>query len=252
MKKSSIACLFMAVTVLSAGCGSQKPDDRIRYPQVAPSIVDTSVDDTSVEETENETSDTAQTSSRTEKGDKINHGHSITERSEPDPSEIMRSKEVLYDEKEAEAFLLDNITYPEGEPYTFEMTDSSIKDRGAYLWYDFTVFYAGVLIEGSEFTVITFNDGTIIEGDPGVFRAVPDDLSGIKTPEEILKEYAKQYTDSRNYKFQTMHYLYQSYSTECTYVYVYRYHCGNELKNATLTLNAKNGELLGYRQDAID
>ncbi len=242
MKKSVIACLFLTLTVLGAGCGSQKPDNGIELSQ----------DDTSVDRKEPGTTGTGQTSPRVANGGKVNHGHSITERSEPYHTEILRSEEVLYDEEEARAFLIDNISYPEGEPYTFEMTDSSINDPGAYLWYDFTVLYDGIPVERSEFTVITFNDGTIIEGDIGVFRAVPEDLSGIKTPEEILEDYAKQNYDDRDYKYQSGHYYYRKKNAECPYVYVYRYDCGQVLENITLTLNAKTGELLGYQPDAID
>ena len=247
MKKSFIVCLFLAVAVCGTGCGSQDSNDRIKYSQE-----DSSADDTFTEETEDEPSGTAQARTRVENNDNINHGHSITDRTEPDPRELLRSDEVLYDEEESKAFLLDNILYPEREPYTFEMTDSSIKDPGAYLWYDFTVFYNGIPVEGSEFKVITFNDGTIIEGDEGFFRLVPEDLSNIKTPEEILEEYVKQSSDNRTYQYQDAHYLYQRGSGECPYVYVYRYDCGKVLENTTLTLNAKTGELLGYYTDAID
>ena len=132
------------------------------------------------------------------------------------------------------------------------MKDSSINDSGAYLWYDFMVFYDGIPIERSEFTVITFNDGTIIEGDEDVFRAVPEDLSDIKTPEEILADYVQQSSDDKDYQYQSGHYMYQRRSYECPYVYVYRYDCGQVLENITLTLNAKTGELLGYYPDAID
>ncbi|MCR5210746.1 MAG: hypothetical protein K6C99_11085 [Lachnospiraceae bacterium] len=227
MKKSVIACLLLAVTVLSAGCGSQKKANPI-------------------ESTHDETDIQVTNSSN------VNHGYSITDRTEPHPKEILRSDEVLHDEFEARDFLLDNINYPEREPYTFSATASSVNDPGAYLWYDFTVFYNNIPIEGSEFTVITFNDGTIIEGDEGLFRAIPADLSGIKTPDEILEIYAKQNYDDRDYKYQNAHYYYKRRSGECPYVYVYRYDCGKVLENITLTLNAETGELLGYRPDAID
>ena len=247
MKKSFIACLFLAVAVCGTGCGSQDSNDRIKYSQE-----DSSADDTFTEKTEDEPSGTAQARTRVENNDNINHGHSITDRTEPDPRELLRSDEVLYDEEESKAFLLDNILYPEREPYTFEMTDSSIDDPGAYMWYDFTIFYDGIPIERSEFTVITFNDGTIIEGDEGLFSVVPEDRSNINTPEEILADYAKQNNDDRDYKYQTEHYFYSRGHAECPYVYVYRYDCGNVLENTTLTLNAKTGELLGCYPDAID
>ncbi len=255
MKKAVIACLFLGVTVLGAGCsaqGTQQSNDRTEYSQEDPTVENTSVEDASVDEPEEKSSDNEQTSQRTVSPDKLNHGYSITEHSEPYPKEMLRSEEVLYDEEEAKAFLLDNILYPEREPYTFEMTDSSKNDPGAYLWYDFTVFYDGIPVEGAVFTVITFNDGTILEGDEGFFRIIPEDRSNIKTPEEILEDYAKQNSDDRDYVYQTGHYYYMKKSGECPYVYVYRYDCGKVLENITLTLNAKTGERLGFRPDAID
>ena len=250
MKKSVIAGIFLAVTVLGAGCGAQEAqqtNNRTAYSQEDPTV-----DETSGENPKTEPSDTEQASPRTVSPDKLNHGHSITEHSEHYPKEMLRSEEVLYDEDEAKDFLLDNILYPEREPYTFEMTDSSKNDPGAYLWYDFTVFYDGIPVEGAVFKVITFNDGTILEGDEGFFRIIPEDRSNIKTPEEILEDYAKQYYDDRDYVYQTGYYYYMKKSGECPYVYVYRYDCGKVLENITLTLNAKTGERLGFRPDAID
>ena len=260
MKKSVIACLILAVSVCVAGCGSQNTNEATSVESSSiedssvedTSVENTSVDDTSVGKNEDDDSGSTQTNPGVEDNDNINHGYSITVRTEPDPKELLRSKEVLYDEEEARDFLINNINYPEGEPYTFEMTDSSIDDPGAYMWYDFTVFYDGIPIERSEFTVITFNDGTIIEGDEGFFSVVPEDRSNIKTPEEILADYAKQNNDDRDYKYQTEHYFYSRGHAECPYVYVYRYDCGNVLENTTLTLNAKTGELLGCYPDAID
>ena len=52
-------------------------------------------------------------------------------------------------------------------------------------------------VVGAEFRVITFNDGTILEGYEGFFRIVPDDLTGIKTPEEILEIYNKQKSEGK-------------------------------------------------------
>lgn len=260
MKKSVIACLILAVSVCVAGCGSQNTNEATSVESSSiedssvedTSVENTSVDDTSVGKNEDDDSGSTQTNPGVEDNDNINHGYSITVRTEPDPKELLRSKEVLYDEEEARDFLINNINYPEGEPYTFEMTDSSIDDPGAYMWYDFTVFYDGIPIERSEFTVITFNDGTIIEGDEGLFSVVPEDRSNINTPEEILADYAKQNNDDRDYKYQTEHYFYSIGHAECPYVYVYRYDCGNVLENTTLTLNAKTGELLGCYPDAID
>lgn len=242
MKKSVIACLLLAVTVLSTGCGSQKKADPIESTHD-----ETDIEDETVEISSDDGTSDVETSSSN-----VNHGYSITVRTEPDPKEILRSDEVLHGEFEASDFLLDNINYPENEPYSFSATASSVNDPGAYLWYDFTVFYNNIPIEGSEFKVITFNDGTIIEGDEGLFRAIPADLSGIKTPDEILEVYAKQNNDDRDYKYQNAHYYYKRRSGECPYVYVYRYDCGKVLENITLTLNAETGELLGYRPDAID
>ncbi len=182
----------------------------------------------------------------------VNHGHSITERTEPDFNEMLRSDEVLYDGDEAYDFLMDNIIYPEREPYTFQLTDSSMNDPGAYLWYDFTPFYNNIPVVGAEFRVITFNDGTILEGYEGFFRIVPDDLSNIKTPEEILEIYNKQSNDANDYRFFDEYYLYQKGGQSCPYVYVYRYDCGDVLRNTTLTLDAETGERLGFMPDAID
>jgi len=275
MKRSAIACLFLAATVLGAGCGAEKAEDRTEISREGTSDAsdtdasgvdtsgadasgadtsgaDTSGADASGKGTDNEDAGAGRIGSRVENDANINHGHSISERVEPDPKEMLRSEEVLHDEKEAEAFLLDNILYPEREPYSFKLTDSSVNDTGAYLWYDFTVCYNGIPVERSEFTVITFNDGTILEGDEGFFRVRPEDLSGIKTPDEILDLYAKQSSDTSAYQYQDAHYLYRSRNGECPYVYVYRYDCGNVLENTTLTLNAKTGELLGLAPDAID
>ncbi len=245
MKKLIVAGLLGTIAVLGAGCTlpgnhSAGSGDVIEDGIYVDDIV---TDDEPQREIEPEI---------IEDGEDVNHGHSITERTEPDFNEMLRSDEVLYDGDEAYDFLMDNIVYPEREPYTFQLTDSSVNDPGAYLWYDFTPFYNNIPVVGAEFRVITFNDGTILEGYEGFFRIVPDDLSNIKTPEEILEIYNKQSNDANDYRFFDEYYLYQKGGQSCPYVYVYRYDCGDVLRNTTLTLNAETGEMLGCRPDAID
>ena len=245
MKKLIVAGLLGTIAVLGAGCTlpgnhSAGSGDVIEDGIYVDDIV---TDDEPQREIEPEI---------IEDGEDVNHGHSITERTEPDFNEMLRSDEVLYDGDEAYDFLMDNIVYPEREPYTFQLTDSSMNDPGAYLWYDFTPFYNNIPVVGAEFRVITFNDGTILEGYEGFFRIVPDDLTGIKTPEEILEIYNKQSNDANDYRFFDEYYLYQKGGLSCPYVYVYRYDCGDVLRNTTLTLNAETGEMLGFRPDAID
>lgn len=245
MKKLIVAGIIGTMAVLGAGCAlpgmnSAGSGDVIEDGIYVDDIV---TDDETQREIEPEI---------IEDGEDVNHGHSITERTEPDFNEMLRSDEVLYDGDEAYDFLMDNIVYPEREPYTFQLTDSSMNDPGAYLWYDFTPFYNNIPVVGAEFRVITFNDGTILEGYEGFFRIVPDDLTGIKTPEEILEIYNKQSNDANDYRFFDEYYLYQKGGLSCPYVYVYRYDCGDVLRNTTLTLNAETGEMLGFRPDAID
>ena len=245
MKKLIVAGLLGTIAVLGAGCTlpgnhSAGSGDVIEDGIYVDDIV---TDDEPQREIEPEI---------IEDGEDVNHGHSITERTEPDFNEMLRSDEVLYDGDEAYDFLMDNIIYPEREPYTFQLTDSSMNDPGAYLWYDFTPFYNNIPVVGAEFRVITFNDGTILEGYEGFFRIVPDDLSNIKTHDEILEIYNKQSNDANDYRFFDEYYLYQKGGQSCPYVYVYRYDCGDVLRNTTLTLNAETGEMLGFRPDAID
>ena len=245
MKKLIVAGLLGTIAVLGAGCTlpgnhSAGSGDVIEDGIYVDDIV---TDDEPQREIEPDI---------IEDGEDVNHGHSITERTEPDFNEMLRSDEVLYDGDEAYDFLMDNIIYPEREPYTFQLTDSSMNDPGAYLWYDFTPFYNNIPVVGAEFRVITFNDGTILEGYEGFFRIVPDDLTGIKTPEEILEIYNKQSNDANDYRFFDEYYLYQKGGLSCPYVYVYRYDCGDVLRNTTLTLDAETGEMLGFRPDAID
>ena len=85
MKKSVIACLLLAVTVLSAGCGSQKKADPIESTHD-----ETDIEDETVEISSDDGTSDVETSSSN-----VNHGYSITVRTEPDPKEILRSDEVL-------------------------------------------------------------------------------------------------------------------------------------------------------------
>ena len=270
MKKLIVAGLLGTMAVLGAGCtlpgmNSAGSGDVIEDSISAPDIV---TDDEPQREIEPEiiedgddeqdadngriTADSSGTGSQAADPADVNHGHSITERTEPDFNEMLRSDEVLYDGDEAYDFLMDNIVYPEREPYTFQLTGSSMNDPGAYLWYDFTPFYNNIPVVGAEFRVITFNDGTILEGYEGFFRIVPDDLSNIKTHDEILEIYNKQSNDARDYRFFDEYYLYKKGDNSCPYVYVYRYDCGDVLRNTTLTLDAETGERLGFMPDAID
>ena len=255
MKKLINAGIIGLMVAMCAGCTSAGGNDGPARPRGSIDQAVGSGDEDIDEAVDSGSEDPdEERSERVEAADpaKVNHGHSITERVEPDPREISRSDKVLYTEDEAKEYLLDELSYPKGDSYTFELTDSSVKDRGAYLWYQYTVCYDGIPVQGADFTVITFNDGTIIEGYEGVFRVSISMPANIKTPEEVLKIYAQQYNDDRDFKYQTEHYLYFSKHQKCPYVYVYRYDCGKVLENITLTLDAETGEMLGYRPDAID
>lgn len=236
MKKNLILCIVFLMVILYAGCGTKTGNGgnpgSVNNPGSSGVIV------------------TATQVSQDENAPDFNHGHSILERADFDPDEIRRSTDILiHNENEALKFLQDSFTYNQ-KIYTLELTDTSVNDPGAYMWYEFTVFYDGIPVENSEFKVIAFTDGTIAEGRIEFFRCSLTDRKNLLSHDEALELFLQNSGDDRDYIYQDEHYLFVKQGV-CPYVYVYRFENGKLGENITLSLNAENGEMVGYRPDAI-
>ena len=181
----------------------------------------------------------------------FNHGYSISVKSEKGMREIRRSDDIVHDADEALKYLQDSFKYPD-KIYTYVLTDTSDDDPGAYMWYKFTVLYENIPVENSDFTVIAFTDGTIVEGRIEFFRCTQADRINLLSKEDALDTYLKNSGDTRNYVYLDEHYYFSGVAGENPYIYIYRYDCGDILENTTLYLNAQTGEMVGMRPDAID
>ena len=182
----------------------------------------------------------------TEKG-VINHGHSIKDAGDYDNRLIRRTSDVILTEAQALKYLEDSITLqPEG--LSFRLTDTSDKDPGAFMWYEFTVFRGNLKVMNSEFRVICFTDGTICEGKSWFTtcafydREILDSKTALEKYRETLT-----YEDKRNYGFAEKCYFFSGRQDErCPVVYIYRY------KGGRLLLDASNGKMIGLYKDMID
>ena len=222
MKKKIAFSLLIGMMVLATGCGNKETDKsgRDRIDTNTPDSVTVDSTDVSQEVDEPYVSQDANSSN-------FNHGHSIDEAGGDRFREIDRSYDlVIHDSNEAKDYLLDNIQ-PQDSKISLKLTDTSDDDPGAYMWYEFTVYYDNIIVEGANFTVIAFTDGSIIEGRTEVY-------------------------DDRDYDYVDEYYYFSGGFDECPYVYVYRHDSTDVLDCITLTLNAKTGERVGYRPDAID
>ena len=182
------------------------------------------------------------------KGGVVNHGHSISEVLEnPREREIRRSSDVVLTEEEAYKYLIASVTL-QNMGLHFELTETSDKDPGAYMWYKFTVYRGDLKVENAEFFVLAFTDGTICEGRADFLQASFYDADDVITPNEAQKIFVKanpQY-DVRM-RFVEKCYLYSGkYQERCPVVYVYRYSKGRIL------VNAKTGDMIGLWKDQID
>ena len=182
----------------------------------------------------------------TEKG-VINHGHSIKEAGDYDNRLIRKTSDVILTEAEALKYLEDSITLqPEG--LSFRLTDTSDKDPGAFMWYEFTVFRGNLKVMNSEFRVICFTDGTICEGRSWFTTCAFYDRE-ILDSKTALEKYRESltYKDERNYGYAEKCYFFSGRQDErCPVIYIYRY------KGGKLLLDASNGKLIGLYKDWID
>ncbi len=184
----------------------------------------------------------------------FNHGYSISELGmERRPNEITRSKDVvIHDSTEALEYL-ESCVPSEGTGFTYELTDTSDDDPGAYMWYEFCLSYDDTVIDGTGFTVLAFTDGTIVEGFPEFLTYTAADKSNALSAEDVLQLYMDERGDNRQYIYKGSGYICAGRNDNVFhYAYTYRYDCGHVLENITLVLDAETGEVLGYRPDAID
>ena len=247
MKKKIAFSLLVGMMVLATGCGNKGADSngRDRIDTNTPDSVTVDSTDGSQEVDEPYVSQDANSSN-------FNHGHSIDEAGGDRFREIDRSYDlVIHDSNEAKDYLLDNIQ-PQDSKISLKLTDTSDDDLGAYMWYEFTVYYDNIIVEGANFTVIAFTDGSIIEGRTEVFDCSFADRNNILSSDDIIDNYKTQYYDDRDYDYVDEYYYFSGGFDECPYVYVYRHDSTDVLDCITLTLNAKTGERVGYRPDAID
>ena len=184
----------------------------------------------------------------------FNHGYSISELgTERRPNEITRSKDVvIHDSTEALEYL-ESCVPSDGTGFTYEITDTSDDDPGAYMWYEFCLSYDDTVIDGTGFTVLAFTDGTIVEGFPEFLTYTAADKSNALSAEDVLQLYMDERGDNRQYIYKGSGYICAGRNDNVFhYAYTYRYDCGHVLENITLVLDAETGEVLGYRPDAID
>lgn len=184
----------------------------------------------------------------------FNHGYSISELgTERRPNEITRSKDVvIHDSTEALEYL-ESCVPSDGTGFTYELTDTSDDDPGAFMWYEFCLSYDDTVIDGTGFTVLAFTDGTIVEGFPEFLTYTAADKSNALSAEDVLQLYMDESGDNRQYIYKGSGYICAGRNDNVFhYAYTYRYDCGHVLENITLVLDAETGEVLGYRPDAID
>ena len=260
MKNKSLSIRLVAVLSaamlgagLAAGCGNgntvvQESDN---------TQTETTDEDEAEVVTDNDStgsdSSTASGTNRQEENDpNFNHGHSISETSPGRPNEIQRSYEVVVHDSNEALEYLEHCVSSKGSEFTYELTDTSDDDPGAYMWYRFNLSYYGEVIDGAEFTVLAFTDGTIVEGWHPALSNTVEDKANAQDPDDILQLYINSSGDNRKYVYQNSGYLSTGKSdTVFRYVYTYRYDCGDVLENITLKLDAITGEMVGYQPDAI-
>ena len=236
MKKYLILCVAFSIAVLCVACGTKTRNGGNPGSGRTPGNNSANVTATLVSQDENDPN--------------FNHGHSISETDPFGQHEIRRSTDILiHNENEALDFLQDSFKYNQNL-YTFELTDTSANDPGAYMWYEFTVYHDGIPVENSEFRVVAFTDGTIAEGRIEFFRCSLSDRTNLLSRDEALDLYIKNSGDNRAYVYQDEHYFFVKQGV-CPYVYVYRFENGKMAENTTLSLDAETGEMVGYRPDAI-
>ena len=181
----------------------------------------------------------------------FNHGYSISVASTDRPYEIKRSDDVLSNQDQALEYLLNCVELP-GQDFKFVLNDTSDNDPGAYMWYEFTLFYKDIEVRNADFTVITFTDGTICEGRTEILTCSFADSDDVISSSEALNIYTEKYQDDRDYKFIESCYFFTGKGNEtCAFTYIFRYDCGKFGENETMVLNAKTGERLGCWPDAI-
>ena len=244
---------------LAAGCGNGKvtePEDT-----VIDSVDDSEAAGTADVDTDADAGDgenagskgTGSTPAVDENDPNFNHGYSISEvGTERRPDEIKRSKDVvIHDSTEAQEYL-ESCVPSDGSGFTYMLTDTSDDDPGAFMWYEFQLSYGGEIVENTDFTVIAFNDGTIVEGWPEYLTYTVVDNSNALSPDDALQVYAAANGDTRPYVYKQSGYKCVSRKDSVVrYVYTYRYDCGQVLDNITLTLDAETGEMVGFAPDAI-
>lgn len=239
------AALFVIVIVtccLFAGCGK---GTRV------------SVADTDLVITDNGANDREKVAvnagSSDENASNFNHGHSITETESERPREIKRSLDiVIHNADEALEYLKDCVVLQDDD-LVLKLTDTSEDDPGAYMWYDFMVFYDGVAVENAVFTVIAFTDGTVAEGRTEFLTCTMADRSKALSTDEALSKYVEKYGVDRQYEYKASGYFFTGKGdAECPYAYTYRYDCGKVLENVTLVLDSETGERIGSWPDAIN
>lgn len=278
MKKALVTGLVLASVIFAAGCNlssnsannvsvaanedasvipvenvSDESTDNDRISDSNSEQNDSTVNDRlgSSENERIENSDNVSVNTQDESSPDFNHGYSISERSEKDMREIRRSNDIVHDADEALKYLQESFKYPD-KIYTYVLTDTSDDDPSAFMWYKFTVYYENIPVENSDFTVIAFTDGTIVEGRIEFFRCTQADRTNILSSDEALDKYIQESGDTRTYTYMGEHYYFSGVAGENPYIYVYRYDCGKILENTNLYLNAQTGELIGMRPDAID
>ena len=254
MKNKSLSIRLAAVLSatllgagLAAGCGTDKAttqEDEV--------IENDVVDDSEDADTANVDTDDENETSPIINAPDFNHGYSISVRQEKGYDEIARSYEtVIHDSDEALAYL-EKLVPSQGTEFTYELTDTSDDDPGAYMWYKFIACYKGIEVENAEFTVIAFTDGTIAEGRTEFLTCSFADKSEALGRKKALSLYAESTGDKKKYKYKGARYFFSGKGNiECPYVYLYRYNSGTMFENCTLIINAATGELIGKWADAI-
>ena len=242
MKKGIVITLayIMAVSALLSGCVVAEPD--VTEPATSETTTEETVTTTTTEE------ETYPTYSKRV----VNHGHSISETDKKRPHEIKRITRVIFTQDEASEFLKENVSF-KTKGITLKLTDTSASDPGAFMWYQYTVYYNDIKVKNAEFYILTFIDGSICEGKTNIKTCSFANPKDVLDQEKALAKYAEKFNDTKEYKFEEMFYYFTGKKKEkCKLQYSYRYETGDPKENCTIFLDAATGDFIGLQPDEID
>ena len=178
--------------------------------------------------------------------------HSIAAAGTDRPREIARTSDVIRSAGEAQKYLESCVSLPDRNT-SFMFADATpVSDEGAYQWYRFIVCYNDIPIYGSDLQVVTFYDGSLVEGRSEVMTCSFDDSSKVMDKDEALSKFLSSSGSNKTYTYRNMYYMYSGkYNETCHLCYCYRYEGVSLTDGETLWLDAVTGELKYIQPDVI-